>query len=137
VLIEGALSLQKLVCDEMTVEEMGLTQPNSGCLQRTQFAKGRDCRKQSLGINVAPQELPTYGRWAVLVGSAPVDHGSSERYAHMENCEICKVITKLGLPRAVHDLWFCTDKQLPPRAKLCRSRHHASALRRRLPEARS
>jgi len=45
------------------------------------------------------------------------NHGSSERYAHMKNlknCEICKVITKLGLPRAVHDLWFCIDKQLPP-----------------------
>jgi len=38
----GRSILQKLVCDEMAIEEMGLTRPNSECIQRTQFAKGRD-----------------------------------------------------------------------------------------------
>jgi hypothetical protein len=26
------------------------------------------------------------------------------------NCEICKVIQKLGLPKSAHELWICTDK---------------------------
>lgn len=29
------------------------------------------------------------------------------------NCEICKVIQKLGLPKSAHELWFCTDKVMP------------------------
>jgi hypothetical protein len=28
------------------------------------------------------------------------------------NCEICKVIQKLGLRKSVHKLWLCTDKQM-------------------------
>jgi hypothetical protein len=28
------------------------------------------------------------------------------------NCEICKVIEKLGLRKSVHKLWLCTDKQM-------------------------
>ena len=33
------------------------------------------------------------------------------------NCEICKVIHKLGLPKSAHELWFCTDKGMPRRRR--------------------
>jgi len=33
------------------------------------------------------------------------------------NCEICKVIQKLGLPKSAHELWFCTDKVMPRRRR--------------------
>ena len=29
------------------------------------------------------------------------------------NCEICKVIQKLGLRKSAHELWLCTDKRMP------------------------
>jgi hypothetical protein len=40
------------------------------------------------------------------------------------NCEICKVIRKLGLLKSAHELWLCTDKQMP-----CRRRRVAIAER--------
>jgi hypothetical protein len=33
------------------------------------------------------------------------------------NCEICKAIQKLGLPKSAHELWFCTDKGMPHRRR--------------------
>ena len=27
------------------------------------------------------------------------------------NCEVCKVIEKLGLDMSAHDMWFCVDGQ--------------------------
>jgi hypothetical protein len=33
------------------------------------------------------------------------------------NCEICKVIQKLGLRKSAHELWFCTDKAMPRRRR--------------------
>jgi hypothetical protein len=33
------------------------------------------------------------------------------------NCEIRKVIQKLGLPKSAHELWFCTDKGMPRRRR--------------------
>ena len=33
------------------------------------------------------------------------------------NCEICKVIQKLGLPKSAHELWFCTGKVMPRRRR--------------------
>jgi hypothetical protein len=74
-------------------------------LSRNGVRQRRDRRKELLGINVVLQELAIYGRlelfwWEVHKWTT----GSSERYAHMNSCEICKVIMKLGLPRAVHDL---------------------------------
>ena len=33
------------------------------------------------------------------------------------NCEICKVIQKLGLPKSTHELWLCTNKGMPRRRR--------------------
>jgi hypothetical protein len=32
-------------------------------------------------------------------------------------CEICRLIQKLGLGKSAHELWLCTDKQLPRRGR--------------------
>jgi hypothetical protein len=36
---------------------------------------------------------------------------------HAMNCEICKVIRKLGLHKSAHELWLCTAKQMPSRRR--------------------
>jgi hypothetical protein len=33
------------------------------------------------------------------------------------NCEICKVIQKLGLRKSAHELWLCTDKAMRRRRR--------------------
>jgi hypothetical protein len=47
-----------------------------------------------------------------LSNSGGSKNGNEERTM---NCEICKVIQKLGLPKSTHELWLCTSKGVPRR----------------------
>jgi hypothetical protein len=70
----------------------------------------KNCRDQIGRTNIVDEEnektTETSGQLKI--------NGNDERAM---NCEICKLIQKLGLRKSAHDLWLCIDKQVQRRRR--------------------
>jgi len=76
--------------------------------------KPRPCFQGLQGTNRWHERLSLGGRSKKQTSRQQRHPGNDE---HAMNCEICKVIRKLGLRKSAHKLWLCTAKQMPRRRK--------------------